>query len=332
MSFEPSSITTGQDRVAGFWYMKITRYLSWIGLGIIFLSFIFFSTIVAFITDWWWFSEVGYTEIFLKSLGAKIVLGLVVSVFVAVFLLINFLIAVSSKIPWLVAIPESLIGQPVSLDNRVVKKLGIIACLFVALFFGLIAASSWQDVLKFINSSSFGIADPVFGKDIAFYIFSLPVFTLGLGLIRTLILFSLIGCGAVYLLRGSLNISGLLGKLGGSELSKLGLPVLKEGKQKETSPHARIHIGILLALFLAAMAAGTYLSLFKLLTSQSGPVFGAVFTDVNVMVPLLRVSILVTIFASFACLYWGISGKTSLLLGECRKKRSSVPKADVFDS
>lgn len=315
LRFEPSSITTGQDRIDRFSYMNIAKFFTWIIIGVIFLCFIFFSSLISFVTDWWWFSEVGYTEIFIKSLSSKLVLWLIVTFVAAIFLLLNFLIAVSSKIPWLATIPESLVGQPISLDNRVVKKLGIIACFIIAVFFGIVAASSWQDVLKFINSSSFGVADPVFGKDTAFYIFSLPVLTLGLGLIRTLILFSLIGCGAVYMLRGSLNISGLLGKLGGSKLSKLGLPVLKEGKPKETSPHARIHIGILLALFLATMAAGTYLSLFKLLTSQSGPVFGAVFTDVNVMIPLLRVSILAIAFASLACLYWGISGKTSLLLG-----------------
>src|SRR3990167_2455155 len=295
--------------------MKIAKFFTWIIIGVVFLCFIFFSSLVSFITDWWWFQEVGYTEIFIKSLWAKVVLGLAVSIIASIFLLINFLVAVSSKIPWLATIPESLVGQPISLDNRVVKKLGIIACLIISLFFGLIASSSWQDVLKFINSSSFGIADSVFGKDIAFYIFSLPVLNLGLGLIRTLILLSLISCGAVYMLRGSLNISGLLGKLGGAQLHKLGLPIIKEARQKETSPSARIHIGILLALFLATVAAGTYLSLFKLLTSQSGPIFGAVFTDVNVMIPLLRVSVLAISFASLACLYWGISGKTSLLIG-----------------
>lgn len=295
--------------------MNIAKLFIWIIVGIVFLGIIFFSSLVTFITDWWWFAEVGYTDIFIKSLGVKVVLGIIVSIIASIFLLVNFIIAVSSKIPWLVSIPESLVGQSISLDNRVVKKLGIIVCPIVSLIFGLIAASSWQDVLKFINSSSFGIADPVFGRDISFYIFSLPVLTIGLGLIRTLILFSLIGCAAVYMLRGSLNISSLLGKLGGSELSKLGLSVLKEGKHKVTSPAARIHIAVLLALFLATMAAGTYLSLFKLLTSGSGPVFGAVYTDVIVMIPLLRISILAIVFATLTCLYWGISGKTSLLLG-----------------
>src|SRR3989344_389447 len=150
--------------------MNIAKFITWIVLGIIFLSFVFFSTIVAFVTDWWWFTEVGYTEIFIKSLGAKVVLGLTVSIIASIFLLINFLVAVSSKIPWLATIPESLAGQPISLDNRMVEKLCIIICLVVSLFFGLIAAASWQDVLKFINSSPFGVADPVFNKDIAFYI------------------------------------------------------------------------------------------------------------------------------------------------------------------
>ena len=295
--------------------MKIAKFFTWIIIGIIFIFLIFFSSLVSFITDWWWFQEVGYTEIFIKSLGAKVVLGLAVSIIASVFLLINFLVAVSSKIPWLATIPESLVGQPISLDNSVVKKLGIIASLIIAVFFGLVAASSWQDVLKFLSSTPFGTVDSVFGKDIAFYIFSLPVFNLGLGLIRILILLTLAGCGAVYMLRGSLNISGILGKLGGTQLHKLGLPIIKEAVKKETSPSARIHLAVLLALFLAMVAAGTYLSLFKLLTSQSGPVFGAVFTDVNIMIPLLRVSILAIAFASFACLYWGISGKTSLLLG-----------------
>jgi len=286
--------------------MNITKFLTRIILGAAFLFFVFFSTIVSFITDWWWFTEVGYTEVFVKSLTAKLVLGLAVTIFAALFLLVNFLLAVSSKIPWLATLPESLIGQPVTLDNRIVKKLGTVACLLIALFLGLFAATGWHDVLKYLNSTPFGLADPILGKDISFYIFTLPVFDIGLGLVRTLILFSLIGCGAVYVLRGSLNTSGLLGKLGETNLSKLGL---------QTTPHARIHMGILLFLFLLTLAAGTYLSLFKLLTSQGGPVFGAVFTDVNIMIPLLRVSILVTLFAAFSSLYWGIRGKAALLLG-----------------
>ena len=79
----------------------------------------------------------------------------------------------------------------------------------------------------------FGQTDPLFGKDVAFYLFSLPIYTLGLGLIRILILLSLITCTTVYVLRGSLSLSALFGKFGFDRLiEKLGSPLAKLVKIK----------------------------------------------------------------------------------------------------
>ena len=236
----------------------------------------------------------------------------------AVFLLINLNFAIRSKIPWMASIPESLIGlnQPLSLNNRIIGKLGIIISCIIALFIALIASSSWHDVLKFLSSVPFGQKDPLFGADVSFYVFSLPVYSLGLGLIKTVILISLIGCGAIYILRGSLNLSSFFPKF---DLSKLtgkseGL-TLKVVNNLVSDQKTRLHIGILLSLFLATIAAGTYLSLFNLLTGQSGPVFGAAFTDANVMVPLLHVSVFVYGLAAILALFYGISGKIAPLFG-----------------
>src|SRR3972149_4726298 len=190
----------------------MTKIFSWAFIGIVAAFFIFFSSIVAFVTDWWWFSEVGFTEVFIKSLSTKVILCLTVGLIAAAFLLTNLLIAVRSKIPWMAAIPEALIGRPLSLSDPIVKKLGIVVCLVVSLFIGFIAAASWQDVLKFLAATPFGQTDPLFGRDIAFYVFSLPVFSLVLGLMRILILLSLIVSGTIYVLRGSLNLSTFLGK------------------------------------------------------------------------------------------------------------------------
>ncbi|MFH0819594.1 MAG: UPF0182 family protein, partial [bacterium] len=111
-----------------------------------FVVFVFLSNIVAFVTDWWWFSEVGYTQIFIKSLIAKIALFSAVGFFAAVFLLTNFSVAIRSKISWTAILPEALIGRPVSLNNRLVKKLAIVLSLVIAFFFGLVAAGNWQEV------------------------------------------------------------------------------------------------------------------------------------------------------------------------------------------
>ncbi|KKS15318.1 MAG: hypothetical protein UU73_C0002G0192 [Candidatus Daviesbacteria bacterium GW2011_GWA1_41_61] len=297
--------------------MKFTKFFSWTFLGLAFVTFIFFSGIVSLITDWWWYQEVGFTEIFIKSLSAKIIVGALVGILAAAFLLTNLSFAIRSKIPWMAAIPEALIGtnQPLSLNSRLLGKLGIILSCIIALFIGLLASSSWHEVLKFLSSVPFGQKDPIFAADVSFYVFSLPVFSLGLGLIKTVILISLIGCGAIYILRGSLNLSSLFPKINLSKLTGKPESLIIRPTKDQTEPKARLHISILLALFLTTIAVGTYLSLYNLLTSQSGPVFGATFTDANVMVPILRVSVFVYGAAAILALFYGVSGKIAPLFG-----------------
>jgi len=41
---------------------------------------------------------------------------------------------------------------------------------------GIYASGHWNDFLKFIHASSFGIKEPIFGKDAGFYIFKLPTY------------------------------------------------------------------------------------------------------------------------------------------------------------
>src|SRR3989338_6343849 len=134
--------------------MNITKFFSWTFLGIAFVTFIFFSSIVSLITDWWWYQEVELTEVFIKSLSTKIIVGAGVGIIAAIFLLTNLFLAVRSKIPWMAAIPEALIGtnQSITLNSRIIGKLGIIISCIIALFIGLLASSSWHDILKFLSS------------------------------------------------------------------------------------------------------------------------------------------------------------------------------------
>jgi len=284
--------------------MTIPKYLTWGALIGLFVVFISFSSIVALATDWWWFSEVGYTQIFIKSLLAKIALFSTAGIFAAVFLLTNFFLAIRSKTSWTAILPEALIGRPVSLESRIVKKLVVVLGLVIALFFGLAAAGNWQDILKFISGAAFGATDPIFNKDIGFYIFSLPVFQLGLGLIKTLILLAFAGCALIYFLRGDIHFSGLSTQAGLHSLKRL-----------RVERAARIHLGILLAIFLATIAAGAYLSRFTLLASQGGLVFGATYTDATVRIFMLWISMVATLFAAVSSVFWAWKGKLSPLIG-----------------
>lgn len=278
--------------------MTIPKYLTRISFIGLFIVFILFSSIVSFVTDWWWFSEVGHTQIFIKSLVAKIALFSSAGIFAAVFLLINFSLATRSKISWTAVLPAALIGRSMSLDSRLVKKLAAVLSVVIAVFFGLAAAANWQEVLKFISGAVFGASDPIFNKDIGFYIFSLPVFQTGLGLMKFLVLLTLIGCAIIYFLRGSLNVASL-----------------RLLKQMQIDRGARIHLGILLAIFLSTIAAGVYLSRFTLLTSQSGLVFGATYTDATVRIFMLWMSMATAVLTAISAIFWAWKGKSSPLIG-----------------
>ncbi len=286
--------------------MKNTRLFSGIGIAVFFILLSSFSAIVAFVTDWWWFAEVGQTEVFIKPLITKIIIFLITAIIAAVFLLINFLFAIRSKASWTAIIPAVLLGQSVSLDSQILKKVGIIVSIVLSLALGLISAVNWQEILKLFAFTSFGEFDPIFKKDIAFYLFFLPAFNIGLGLLKILILISLLSSGIIYILKGSLNLTGFL--------SKFEIPGLKLSNKSQTEPKAQLHLGILLFLFLIIVVLGTYLSLFKFLSAQSGQLFGATYTDVVIMIPILKISIGLTILVAALTLFWGVSGKLAPLL------------------
>ncbi len=65
--------------------MTILKYLTRVSFIGIFVIVVLFSNIVGFVTDWWWFSSVGHTQIFITALVAKLALFSGVGIFAAVF-------------------------------------------------------------------------------------------------------------------------------------------------------------------------------------------------------------------------------------------------------
>ncbi|MFY9463103.1 MAG: UPF0182 family protein, partial [Candidatus Sungiibacteriota bacterium] len=287
--------------------MAIPKYLTRFSFIGFFIVFILFSSIVGFVTDWWWFSEVGHTQVFIKSLIAKIALFSTTGIFAVVFLLVNFSLAIRSKVSWMAMLPAAFIGiaragtaerRPMDVDSRMVKKLAVALSVIIALFFGLAAAANWQEVLKFISGAPFGAADPLFNKDIGFYIFSLPVLQAGLGLAKTLVLLTLAGCASIYFLRGMLYVANA-----------------RSLKDMRIDRPARIHLGVLLAIFLSTIAVSVYLSRFTLLTSQNGLVFGATYTDATIRIFMLWISMAAAALATVSACFWAWKGRLSWLLG-----------------
>ena len=137
-----------------------------------------------------------------------------------------------------------------------------VVAVFVALTVAGALASNWATVLLWINHVPFDPAgagaatDPVFGKDISFFLFDLGFLRFVQVTAIGLIISSLIVAGARY----------LVAALDGSAVF---------------STPVRIHLGVLAGLLLMAIAVGYQLDKFELVYSQRGIATGVSYTDAN---------------------------------------------------
>ncbi|MBR0130496.1 MAG: UPF0182 family protein, partial [Firmicutes bacterium] len=135
---------------------------------ILFLVAILCLALGDFITDLIWFREVGYTEVFLKEIFTKLELG--IPIFLGVTLLAVILLN---------ALKQGFLKKnQLVLENKSTKKRVRIISIVLAATFSLlltvmIVSDLWFQILQFINSTDFNVADPLFHKDISFYIFKL---------------------------------------------------------------------------------------------------------------------------------------------------------------
>jgi uncharacterized membrane protein (UPF0182 family) len=138
----------------------------------------------------------------------------------------------------------------------------ILGTALLSLIFGLVAQGNWEVVLRFFNGQPFGITDPVFLKEISFYAFSLPF---------------------LHLLRG-----WLVGALIITLLSTAGVYLLSYGVQRLRFDLARpvlAHVGGLVIVILGLFAWGYRLSIWELVFSERGVIFGASYTDIHAKLP-----------------------------------------------
>ncbi|HVZ23816.1 MAG TPA: UPF0182 family protein, partial [Vicinamibacterales bacterium] len=157
-----------------------------------------------FYTDWLWFRELGYQHVFVRTIDAQAIVFGVTFALVYLFLYFNLRFARRRTLdrPHVV-FGTSPDGRPLAVDSRQLSSLAMPISLVVALLAGTMSAADWLTWLSFFNQQPFGLRDPLFHREIAFYVFSLPAYQA----VRELALFAsvvaLIGCGIYYVFSGS---------------------------------------------------------------------------------------------------------------------------------
>ena len=240
-------------------------------------------------TEWLWFGEVGYQSVFIKSLVTKVLLG--VGVFLVAFaaLFANLRLATRGPNRPYMVFPGGGDIQPIVLEKRHLGMLAAGVSLLVALFIGGIASSQWLVTLQFLNATLFDTVDPLFSRDPAFYVFTLPFLDTIRYLMLAVVVLSLIGSTAAYVLSGQLA------------LTPEGLNVGRRPRQ---------HLAALVSALLLLLAAAAYLDMPRTLTTPAGIIHGASYADVVVRLPALQVLMVVAGLGAAAAAYTVLSSKT----------------------
>ena len=150
--------------------------------------------------------------------------------------------------------------------------------LVIAFLVGVGATTHWQTYLLWRNGAGlmFGNPEPLFDRDPAFYVFSLPWLQYMQGwLFSSLVWVTLLTAGAHYVWGG--------------------IRPQAQGFGEKVSPQVKAHLSVLLGLIMLTKAWGYYLGQFDLLTSTRGVVVGASYTDVNAQLPALRILVVIAI-------------------------------------
>jgi uncharacterized membrane protein (UPF0182 family) len=248
-------------------------------LGILALAFlvaVVFPWLASFATDWLWFKEIHFESVFLTSLVARVMLFVVTALVAFVFLYGNLRWASRGvDLPTLIMHTESGVRLDIS---RFVPKLVLAIAIVVAFFAAIIVSAQWMPALMFLHGVPVGETDPLFGRDIGFYLFKLPAISGALGALVVFTFVALIGCVLLYATRGTMSVM-----------------------QRRVTIDARParHLGALLALLFVLFSIQLWLvDSASLLYSTTGPLVGASYADAHVLLTGIRVSAIAGLLAA----------------------------------
>ncbi|MDH4232878.1 MAG: UPF0182 family protein [Nitrospirota bacterium] len=256
---------------------KVTGSILFIFLAL-FIAVFFLPQFISLYVDWLWFKDVGFETIYTAKLNAQAITALtgILAGFVISYLNIGFAMkATKGRTPVITSYGQTI---PQFDILRLFDRLKIIVPAGVGVFTGMILNGNWLKFLYFLNGADSGYFDPIFGKDVSFYLFTLPVYEVIVTVLLFILGVSFVVSSLNYILKGA---------------------VLLTPKGIVTERAASAHLSVMTALFFLVLAAKAYIGMHTLLHSAHGHVAGATYTDVHAVIPFLKAQIVVALASAF---------------------------------
>ncbi|CAM3177508.1 UPF0182 family protein [Saccharomonospora xinjiangensis] len=231
--------------------------------------------------DWLWYGEVGARGVFTTMLLTRVAL------FFATGLLVGGMLALSLWLAYRtrpVFVPVSSTEDPLARYRTLITARTKLFGIGIPVVAGLIAGASgqgnWQVVQLWLNGTDFGRTDPVFDKDASFFTFDLPFYGWLLGWVFVALVISFFGALVTHYLFGGVRLAGRGGQVSGP---------------------ARVHLLVLIGVFVLFKALEYFLDRYELLLSGRNDLFtGAAYTDLNAAMPAKLILLCISVLCAIA--------------------------------
>jgi hypothetical protein len=151
-----------------------------------------------------WFGKLGFLNVYVKLLWTK--LGLWWGFFFLFLLFGGFNMFVAFKKGNIQSMKIQQAGMPVEISRTVGIVIASVALFILALIMATNAAGKWDLILRYANQAEFGTTDPIFGRDISFFMFTLPFWLFLKSWWLGTIILTIIAVGFLYLLSGNVTV------------------------------------------------------------------------------------------------------------------------------
>lgn len=251
--------------------------------AVIFAVSLFADKLVEFYVDWLWFGSVGLQSVLWKVVTAQYGFSFLVGgiFFLVTFETLRLAYARTAHLP--VVISDRLRRDLPLLDFVAanLKPLVFFVPLVLSVMTGTMILQEWDVILKGLNGAPFNQFDPVFGKDYSFYLFTLPLLEMVKTILWEMLVVVAVGTGIIYFFKRS---------------------VYAVPPWATLLPEARRMFSLLSALVFLLLAFGYYLDRFHLLTKGTGVVAGIGFASYYGRLPVLNLSIMLSLLGAAVCL------------------------------
>ncbi len=239
------------------------------------------------LVDFWWFRELGFEVLFTRTLVTRLLLFAGVAFVSGGLVHLNLALANRGEVSDTVRVMLRTGVDVSSVDlAAMLRRLARPVAIVVGLFIGAGANVLWDTVLQAWYQSPFGATDPVFGRDIAYYVFTLPALSAVLGVLSSLTVLTLLLLVVLYYFRGEIEL---------------------QPKRLRIAPTAGVHLSIVLAVMFVLWALQLwFVDTSSLLFSTTGPLVGASYTDLHASLPALRLTAIVAVIAAVVVIAGGV--------------------------